>query len=222
MKTLKLSFIFLLLGISFYSCEKDETETNRQLPLFPLNIGNTWVYEQTTYNVGATPFTTTTKTEIKYRYTIDKQKGFSSTEYADGQPISLVNNDNEGNCIEYFFDKDALVHETIFCKKNAKTNDKWICKSIVYTNGDISNYRIDEQEITCTSSDTVIVTLKGSFRCMGFSYHPGGLDDNGNPYHTMIQYFSENVGLVKYVHYEHDYGKTTLFTERVLIDYILK
>jgi hypothetical protein len=43
-------------------------------------------------------------------------------------PFSLLSNDNEGNTIEYFFDKEALVYKTVQFKKNAKANDKWMYK----------------------------------------------------------------------------------------------
>jgi hypothetical protein len=211
----------LLFVVSFFSCGDDESEIGKQPPLYPLNIGNTWTYELTTYN-GGTPQKETIKSDIKYYYEINGQKGFSPEEYIKGEPFSLLENDNEGNCIEYFFDKDVLVHKTIAFKKNIQTNGKWNYKSVIYTNGDYSKYEIEEREITCTSSDTVIVTPKGSFHCMGFSYHPGGSDANGNPNHTMVQYFSENIGLIKYLHYEHYNGKTTLFGETVLIDYSVK
>jgi hypothetical protein len=219
MRALSLSFI--LFGCIFYSCGDSEPEMEKQSSLFPLNIGNIWTYEQTTYN-GGIPETKITTTEIKYAYTIDGQYGFSPDEYIKGQPFSLFSNDNEGNTIEYFFDKEALVYKTIQFKKNAKANDKWIYKSAVFTNDDYLNYDIEEREKLCTTADTLIITPKGSFHCIGFVYHPGGYDDEGQPYHTMIQYFSENIGLVKNLHYEHIRGRTVLFSETALINYLVK
>jgi hypothetical protein len=219
MKVLSLFCIFLSFGYIFYSCGDGEPEIEKQSSLFPLTIGNTWTYDQTIrYGV---PGTRITITEIN-SYTIDGQTGFSTSEYIKGQPFSLLNTDNEGNTIEYFFDKDALVHKTIFLKKNVKANDRWIYKSAVFTNDDYLNYDIVEMEMVCTTVDTLIITPKGSFHCIGFTHHPGGYNNEGQPNHTMMQYFSENIGLVKNLHYEHYQGKATLFNETVLIDYFVR
>ncbi|GHT40080.1 hypothetical protein FACS189437_05140 [Bacteroidia bacterium] len=222
MNTVKLVGVLMLVTFGLYSCENEESEIERQSVIFPLNVGNSWTYETTTYNMNK-PETNTFKMEIKNLYTIDGQKGFSSQEYIKGKPISLLDNDNEGNCMEYLFNNDKLVHKTTIFKKNVKKGDKWIYKSAVYTNDDYSQYEIEEWEKVCSSSDTVIVTPKGSFRCVGFTYHIGGSGEVGESSgNTFIEYLSENIGRVKYLHYEHFSGKTVLFNEMVLTDYSLK
>ncbi len=218
MNLLKSLIPILLFGILFYSCENSNDEI--QSPIYPANIGNKWIYEETTS--ANTPNTEIVQSEVKYQYTIGGVKGFSFIEYAEGEPISMINSDNEGNCIEYLFNKNTLVNKTIAFKKNVKKGDKWVYKPAVYTGSDYSKYKIEEREITCIASDTVIVTPKGSFHCIGYRSHPGGFDSEGLPYHTMFHYLSENVGLVKQLHYEHDNGRTTLFKEKVLTDYYVK
>jgi hypothetical protein len=211
---LKLGLVLLILG--FYACEENNPEFAK--PIFPLSIGNSWTYEQTTYNMN-TPKTTTLKSEIKYRYTIDGQTGFSATEYVKGNPISLLKNDDEGNCIEYLFNTDKLVHKTVIFKKNVKKGDKWIYKSAVYSNDDYSQYEITDMEKTCIASDTIITTPKGDFKCIVFSYSPPtGVDKEGNPNDVFVQFLSENIGLVKSQHYE----LQKLFSESILIDYTIK
>ena len=211
---------FTLLGILMLfvsSCEKEEPEKERQNPLFPLNIGNSWTYEDTT------PYgTTQVQMNVLFSYTIDGKTGFSFSEYKTGEPVSLLENDKDGNLVEYLFNNDRFVHSTVLYKKNVKKGDSWIYKSTVYTDDDYSRYDIEERIMTCIVSDTLITTPAGDFHCIGFSYHPGGKQENGDPNHTMIHFLSENVGQIKTLHYEHDNGRNWLFREQVLIDYSLK
>ena len=193
----------------------------RQNPLFPLNIGNSWSYENTNYN-GGVPNTITTQINIQNSYTIDGITGFSFSEYKKGEPVSLLENDEDGNLVEHLFNNDKFVHSTIFYKKNVKKGDNWIRKATVYTDDDFSKYEIEEWIVTCITSDTLITTPKGDYHCIGFSYHPGGKQNNGDPNHTMIDFLSENVGIIKLLHYEHDNGKSWLFREQALIDFSLK
>ena len=213
----------LLVGtliILISSCKSEVSEP--QNPLFPLSIGNSWSYENTNYN-GGVPNTQTTQIKILYSYTIDGITGFSLSEYIEGEPISLLVNDENGSCVEYLFVDDKLVHNTILYNKNAQKGDSWKYKSAVYTEVDLlSKLEIEEWLITCISSDTTITTPKGDFQCIAFSYHPGGTQENGDPNHTMIDFLSENVGRVKSLHYEHENDKSWLFREMVLIDYSLK
>ena len=211
---------FMLLGILMIfvsSCKNDDPTNEQQKPLFPLNVGNSWTYDDTT------PYgTTQVKMNILYSYTIDGKTGFALSEYKTGEPISLFKNDKDGNLVENLFNKDKFVHSTILYKKNVKKGDSWIYKSAVYTNGDYSKYEIEERIMTCIVSDTLITTPVGNFRCVGFLFHPGGNQANGDPNHTMIHYLSENVGRVKTLHYEHDNGRSWLFREQILTDYSLK
>ncbi|MDR1864274.1 MAG: hypothetical protein LBR08_01745 [Bacteroidales bacterium] len=207
----------VLLGL--YSCGKDEPEKEKQIPLLPLNVGNSWTHEQTWHGQDRKE---TVRMEINSLHVIDGYERFALSEYEKGMPISLLNSDDEGNCVEYLFNRDAFVHKMMVFKNHLQKGDKWIYLSAVYSNYDYSKYKIEEMEMTCCAADTLIVTPKGSFRCVGFSHHPGGCDDTGEPLHTMFQFLSAGAGIVKYVHYEHDNGKTTLFTDRVLTDYSLK
>ena len=217
MKKLLPFVLFVLPFFLITSCK--EKINDKQDPIFPLAVGNIWTYKQTTYN-GGSPSTTTTQTEVKNKHTIDGYSGFVIQEYTEQRPISLLNNDDYGNLIEYFFDEDKFIYETAYFRKNVKRGDTWIYRVAVYSDND--SYRIDEKEIRCITTDTIIETSKGSFLCMGFLWHPGGFDNEGRPHHTMIHFLSENIGQVKYLHYEHQYGGTVLFNETVLVDYSLK
>jgi len=188
-----------------------------QNPLFPLNIGNSWTYENTT------PYgSTQMQMKVLHSYTIDGITGFAFSEYLKGEPISLFESDRNGNFLEHLFNNDKFVHSTILYKNNVKKGDSWIYKSAVYTDDDFSECEIEERVITCITADTIITTPKGDFHCIGFAYHPGGKQDNGDPNHTMIDFLSENIGKIKSLHYEHENGKTWLFQEQILIDYFLK
>ncbi len=214
----RLKFTILMMLMLFVSsCEKEESKNDQQNPLFPLNIGNSWTYENTT-KYG----TTTTQRSVLYSYTINGITGFALEEYEKGEPISLFKNDKDGNLVEYLFNNDNFIHSTILYKKNVKRGDSWIYKAAVYTDDDYSEYEIEERIMTCITSDTIITTSLGDFHCIAFSYHPGGTQENGDPNHTMINFLSENVGPIKIVHYEHDRGNTWLFSEEILTDYSLK
>src|SRR5690554_2688916 len=73
----------------------------------------------------------------------------------------------------------------------------------------------------CIVIDSIIATPLKHFNSVAYSYHPGGFDDNGKPYHAMIDFMEKNIGMVKHLRYEHDNGKNWLFRERILIDYSL-
>jgi len=213
--------LFGMLILFLSSCEDKEPKKERQTPLFPLSVGNSWSYDNISYN-GGEPNTVTTQMNIKYSYKIDGITGFSFNEYKIGDPISLLENDESGNLVEHFFNNDKFVYSSIRYKKDAKKGDHWLYRMAVYSNGDFSKYEIEEITMTCTTSDTIIIIPKGNFHCIGFSYHPGGEQENGDPNHTMIDFVSENVGQIKTLHYEHERGNTWLFSERVLTDYSLK
>ena len=208
----------ICLAVFVSSCEKEEPNNEQQNPLFPLSIGNIWHYENINYYGN----TTSTQLNVLGSYTIDGIKGFALTEYKKGAPISLLENDKEGNLVEHLLNNDRLVHTTVFFRKNVKKGDNWIYKSTVYTEADYSKYNIEEWLVTCVTADTIIATPIGDFHCIGFSYHPGGMQENGDPYHTMIDFLSENIGIVKSLHYEHNSGSIKLFNERILTDYSLK
>ena len=224
----RLHFTFFgVLILLMSSCGKEEINIEPQNPIFPLNVGNSWSYEETVNNR-----TGIVRINIQNLYTIDGTTGFFMngyrnedpilSEYKNGDPVSLFKNDEDGNCIEYFFNKDKLVHSTILYKKEVKKGDNWKRKTVGYIDGDRSKYDIEERIITCISSDTIISTPKGDFHCVGFSYHLGGKQTNGDPSDTMIEFLSKNLGMVKYIHYEHDRDKTWLYVERVLTSYSLK
>ena len=226
--------MFMALGmlmLSVGSCEKYPV-SEQQKSLFPLNVGNSWSYNETYYNYysGQPEYMKTVQTHVVNQYTIDRitvfslsSTDFSLGDYKGGEPFGLCKNDEEGNTVAYLFNEDKLVHSTFLYKKNLKKGDTWVYKSAVFSDYDFSKYEIEEQTITCITSDTLITTPMGDFHCVGFMHHPGGdINPNGSLSHTMIDFLSENVGLIKHIHYEHSGGRTYLFRERILTDYTLK
>lgn len=211
--------LFVSFMVFFCACEKEDVKYESTTPLYPLNIGNSWSYQDTINN---RPETIIEVQDIQYSYTINDIHGFSFQEYKTGSPCVLFNNDKNGNFIVYLFDNNQLVHSSVLYKKGAKKGDSWTYLSTVFTNDNYLDYDIEEQKITCIASDTIIRTSKGAFHCTGFSYHPGGFQENGDPYNTKIDYLSDNVGIVKSFHYEHENGKSWLFREQTLIDYSIK
>lgn len=208
-----LGLLILLVLPVFYGCDS-ESDNTPSLPIYPLSEGNSWTYESRIYSYGIDDTPRIYKLEMK-AYTIDGHKGFSGQEYVKGWPISLLNNDDKGNCIESLFINDKLVHQTLLYKKDVKKGDKWIRKTAVYINDDYSQCRIQDREITCISVDTLISTPKGNFHCIGLKYSP-------TPDDTMFEFLSENVGRVFYQHYEKIYGKDKLHDDLTLADYTLK
>ena len=219
MKTIKILLILSMFGMLITSCENDENIN--QSSIYPLNVGNSWTYKEITYHKG-TPYISSSSMELKYNYTIDGENGFTIIPYTKGTPFALLQNDKEGNLVLCLFDADTLITKSIWFKKNAKKNDKWIFQDMYFINEENSKCFIEEKEVSCIVTDTLINTPKGKFICKGYKYHPGGFDQNNNPAHTFIYYLSENIGIVKFLHYEHDFSKSYLFKERLLIDYSIK
>ena len=210
--------LFGILMLFACSCEKEDPKNEQQKPLFPLSIGNSWYYE----NVNYYNDTTLTQVNVLYSYTIDGITGFALSEYKRGEPISLLKNDEEGNLVEYLFNKEKLIHSTTFFRKNVKKGDNWIYKAAVYTNDDYSNYTVEETVMTCITTDTIIKSPKEDFHCMGFSSQREGKQENGDSYNKLIYYLSENVGIIKIINYEYYKSDTFLLYEMILTDYSLK
>jgi len=203
------------------SCAKDDPINEQQNPLFPLSVGNSWSYVGTFYDGGHTD-SQTAQLGVLGSYTIAGITGFALNEYKKGYPISLLENDKDGNLMEHFFNNDKLVHTTIFFKKNVKKGDSWIYKGVFYS--DITNftdYRIEDLTMTCVTTDTIITVPKGDFHCVGFSYNEGK-QSNGEPENTMFYFLSENIGIVKYILFEHVGGMTYYSYDQVLTNYTLK
>lgn len=212
--SLMVAFSFLLLVLA--ACEKDSIKNESSKPLLPLDAHNSWTYERTTTHM---------KDSYSTKFDVCKIadfEGYTSREYIEGEPISLLKNDEDGNCLEYLFNDNKLIQSTILFKKGLTKGETWNYKSAVYTNDDYSKYEIEEREIKCIATDTLISTPVGDFICVGFEQHPGGFRSNGTPNHTMIQFVSENIGIVKHMHYEYDNGNARLFAETVLVDYTAK
>jgi len=211
--------LFGVLIMLICSCEESIPIAEQKKPLFPLNVGNSWSYKGTYYESGNSE---TVQMNVVSSYTIDGINGFALNEYKKGYPISLLENDENGNLVEHFFDKDKLVHTTIFFKKNVQKGDTWIYKAAIYTDSVNSMVyeRIEDLKATCITTDTLITTPKGDFHCIGFSYDQS-MQANGD-YDTMIFYLSENIGIIKYLLYEHINDKTYSTYEQSLTDYSLK
>lgn len=216
---LKLSLTLAVTLVFYTSCDKEETKPSETNKIFPVNMNNRWVYEGKYFHSETDIETYTFINEIKYEHTIAGIKGFALEDYKTGEPISLVNNDKDGNCIESFFDNNKLIFSEMIYKNKVNKNDTWKCKAAYFTGEDYNTYEIEELEKTCIAVDTIISTPIKNFNCVAHSYHPGGLDNKGNPYHTMIDFMAENIGVVKQLHYEHDKEKYWLFREITLIDY---
>ena len=214
MKAMKIQ-VFVLIGLLLCSCDKHK---DSPLPLLPLNVGNSWKYEYTLY-YGETPYSQIDEIEIKYSNTIDGITGYSFEEYSEGSPVTLMNNDAEGNCNAYFFDNGSLIQSTLVYKKDAKKGDHWEYKVVVFPDEDDSEYNIEQYSMTCVAVDTLITTPAGNFNCIGFSYDYGEAGEGEKSDMTMVNYLSENVGIVKTVYYNQGIG---LYSEGVLIDYHIK
>ena len=221
MKKLKnLSFSLLILLLTT-ACEDKEDIIKHEAPIHPIKNGYSWTYDDIRYS-GEYKDSTISEFKIQYFYTIDGIGGFSPFENKTSDKVSLINNDESGNFIQLFFNKGKLAYKSIFYKKSAQKGESWTAKNAVYISDDYSNFEIEEIEITCVNKDTIIKTPLGNFNCIGYSYHPGGEQLNGDPNHTIINYLSENIGIVKTIHYEHDNKKKWLFREKILKDYSFK
>ena len=220
-----IKFTLLILAIVFAcSCEKEESEKTPSI--YPLNIGNHWTYLDTSYDNGEES-TGISERRIQYSHSIANITGFAYRDYIPRYPISLYKNDKEGNLVEYFFDDYTLVFESVFYKKNAQKGDNWKHKFVVYENDytgneDYENYRIEEREIKCVVSDTLITTPLDDFHCLGFSYNYSETQEDGDVSITIVQYLSENVGIIKTLFYENKNGETLLFREQTLIECVIK
>ena len=103
---------------------------------------------------------------------------------------------------------DTLVEESIKYLKDAHKGDSWDYKEISYVN----NSYFDKEDIKmyCLNTDTLISTSKGEFKCKVFKWSP---DDNNAD--VFVDYVSENIGVVKYEHFEYN----VLHRYQLLIDF---
>ena len=202
-------FVLTTMSVILSSCSKEDNDI-KQSSILPLNVANEWTFIDSTFHYYSGDIDLdTSKIQFGYYYEIGDYSGYTSQPLVSGNPISLINTDNEGNAEEYLFLSDTLVFRNIRYKLNASRGDKWTFKTAVYTNGDYTKVTIRELEMKCTCSDTIIQTPKGNFTCKGFSYSPNNGDD------TFVSYFSENIGWILELHYE----GSNLFQKSTLLDY---
>jgi hypothetical protein len=177
-----------------------------------MNIKNTWTYADTIFHYFSHTIELDTLVyKFEYYNCINGYCGYSNYPIDINYPVSFANSDTQGNLVEIGMSPDTLLYKSVYIKKNAIKGEKWTFKSAVYTNSDYTHFIIRELEMTCTNTDTLVHTPKGSFNCKAYSYSPA----SG---HTFIQYLSENVGVVMLKHYEGE----NLFRKRVLIDFYVK
>jgi len=205
-------FVLTTVSVILSSCSKEDKDIE-QLAILPLSIGNVWTFTDSTFHYYSGGIDVdTSKIKFDYYYEIGDYSGYTSQPVVNGNPITLINTDNEGNTEELLFLADTLVFRTIHFKINASKGEKWTFKTAVYSNGDYSNVSIRELEMQCTCTDTMIQTPKGVFSCKGFSYSPNNGED------TFVSYLSENIGWILMLHYEGN----ILFRKSTLLDYHLE
>jgi|GEM_PF-4149958 len=210
----------LLFSLIVSSCDKDEISVT---DMFPMNVGNTWVYQQNSYIRGSVEengewisdyFLYNTSEFVQKIETYENIEGYTGyTIDRDGQVTTLLNLDNEGNVTQTQFFQNKFALSSILYKKYAKKGDSWTVKSVFDYR--IDDYGIREIQYSCIASDTLIATFAGDFRCRGYRYRIPIPPSLGTIYYE--EYFSENVGLVKRVHY----SSTNAYIEYILKGYKL-
>lgn len=204
------AILILLLFFLFCSCKKDENnEVISKNGLIPLKTGNSWTYLNYRSNV----LIDTTKIEVGDYITFDGYSGFKliqSYNYSF-HPTFLMDNDIEGNFISVggYTDIDTLFISSIQYKRNAVKGETWDFKELNFNQNGI--FEAPVIKMFCLTTDTTIVTPKGSFICKAYKWSPN-LDED-----IFIDFIANNVGVIKSVHYENN----RLFTYRLLLDYKL-
>jgi hypothetical protein len=211
MKTCSLQlFAILILSsvFAFTSCKKDENnEVISKNGLIPLKTGNSWTYLNYRSNV----LTDTSKMGIGDFITLN---GFSGFKLIQGSsysfhPTFLIDNDSEGNFISVggYSDIDTLFASSIQYKSRAAKGESWDFKELNFIQNGI--FEAPVVKMFCLTTDTTILTPKGSFICNAYKWSPNSGDD------VFIAFISNNIGLIKNVHYENN----RLYTYQILLDY---
>jgi len=211
MKTFNLQLfviVILSLVLSFSSCKKDENNgIISKNGMIPLKTGNKWTYLRYRSN---TPIDTS-KIEIGEYITINGYSGFKLfRSYSFSfHPFFLVDNDSEGNFITKggYSDNDTLLVSSIGYKKNAIKGESWDFKELNFDQNGVFSAPV--LKMFCITTDTAIVTPKGSFICNAYKWSPNSGED------VFIDFISKNIGLIKNVHYE----RNRIFTYTLLLDY---
>lgn len=200
MKNKKVLFI-ILLSISLFSCEKEESN---KIQIMPIAEGNSWTYQNVNHSYNEID---TSTIEIGKEVSIKGHKGnIFGTSY-------LIRSDEQGNTIQVgaFSEHDTVISESILYKCIIRKGESFDYHMIISS----SNSLYFEERIvvkTCTNVDTLISTPAGEFRCIVFEYSP---DNGGN---IFKEYMCKNIGRIKSERFEDG----NLFSSLILIDYKLK
>jgi len=139
---LSLTFLTILILVSF-SCEEDENNNTNQLPTeFPLEVGNAWVYERNDYENGAvdTSYLDTLyiagKHQDYFLYSWNPKEYYSLVKNSDNKLIcygSIKQNDTtffDKASIWYFYGKTGCLDSTSFANYYYKPDMDSACISV--------------------------------------------------------------------------------------------
>jgi hypothetical protein len=153
------------LFILLFSC-KSEDFIRRDV-LIPVEKGNWWKYQHR-YEKDDSVLISTAVIKIQEKVLIDGQSYFSYRKRVFNA-MQIFSTDESGNFVidGAISDSTLILNPTIEFKMDALTNDEWNCTmyDLNWDNGDFSEYTV---VMKCVCSDSLIITPKGKYNCIGF------------------------------------------------------
>lgn len=199
------SIILIVVMVIMLSCT-NETSTEPQLETYlkPLDIGNYWIYNLSTF-------------EEPMRYEVVEEIEF----LVDGalkpvKRIAMANldyyefNDDEGyHYIQNFTSvagEDSLSNFSVLKYKYPVTiNDSWFQD---FENDGLTS---NDNVVECISTNTIINFTAGDFECIAYKVTCPDLTDN-----YRIEYYCIGIGLIKTISFDQE---NNTFDERSLVQY---
>ncbi|NNG26989.1 MAG: hypothetical protein HKM87_05650 [Ignavibacteriaceae bacterium] len=184
--------IILLHILLIFSCSSEEnpiiTIATGSDGLIPLKVGNSWTYQSTIYDLDS---------NITFQGTY-LQEVFASV-VSENLTWYYIDREPEANQYPRYTNKEDGYYEKEYETDKVELKFKYPCSE-----GD--SYLYGDHYINVLSTDTIITTTRGDFKCI--LYRLQFLDPGfpGLRYHIAEWFISPEIGIIRYYSYSPSYG----------------
>lgn len=191
MKTLPVSLLLAITAITISSCNKSNpVGPSGGQQIWPLNTGDTWVYEVTDYDSTGVAVGSTT---VAYSVTSDTAFEGSTWYHLSGGSPTYYTNKSDGFWLLY--SNSSSSQQQLMYKYPAEDGDSW-------------SYGPDT--ISVQSTDTSVTVPEGTHDCFEYLW-------SGSPYFTRIDYVCPGLGWIRSDYFVRDGAGQMYMAERLTL-----
>lgn len=198
---MKIRIIFIMIALIVCACSKNENiiDPNQFSFIIPLKVGNEWQYKMDYY---------------------DSLGRFDSSKQLTSKVLSV--NDNWFLMENFGFFTETAVYKNIedgfhIYNKVAGSSLEALLFKYPIKKGD--KYYVNASTLEAASTDTLIKTSKGDFRCIEYHYYP---NSRGFKYIGYRFFISPGIGIIRLVKYRYNDPNSYTLVDGLLSDYKFK